>query len=251
MKVFLISIVTLTLLTASCTPPATPLVIGHRGAKGHVAENTLPSIKKAMDLGVDGIEIDVFRCASGELVVFHDKTLEKLTNASGYVEDLTLDSLRKVKVLGNFNIPTLQEALDLISAKVFLNIELKGTQTAVLTHELLTPYLESGQWTTDKLMISSFNWEELELFYDVNKEIPIAVLTEADPLDAIPVAKQLQAKAINPNFRALNQKNVNKIKSENLRIYPWTVNNPADIQNMIELGVDGIITDFPERVLNP
>lgn len=236
---------------SSCTPPANPLVIGHRGAKGHIAENTLPSIKKAMDLGVDGIEIDVFRCASGELVVFHDKTLEKLTNAKGYIETLTLDSLRKVKVLGDYKIPTLQEALELISGEVLLNIELKGAQTAVLTHELLESYLDSGTWTTDKLIISSFNWDELELFYEVNKKVPIAVLTDADPLDAIPVAKQLQAKAINPNFRSLNAQNVQKIRNEKLLIYPWTVNDPADIQNMIALGVDGIITDFPERVLIP
>ena len=68
----------LTFTMTSCTLTKEPLIIGHRGAKGHIAENTLPSIAKAMELGVDGIEIDIFKCASGELVVFHDKTLEKL-----------------------------------------------------------------------------------------------------------------------------------------------------------------------------
>ena len=92
-----------------CQAPYQPEVIGHRGARGHVAENTLPSIQKAIDLGVDAIEIDIFRCASGELVVFHDKTLEKLTDADGYIEQYTLDSLRLVNVLGGYQIPTLRK----------------------------------------------------------------------------------------------------------------------------------------------
>jgi glycerophosphoryl diester phosphodiesterase len=71
------------LIINSCTPPKNILVIGHRGVKGHLAENTLPSIDKALELGVDGVEIDIFRCASGELVVFHDQTLDQLTNATG------------------------------------------------------------------------------------------------------------------------------------------------------------------------
>ena len=86
------------------------LVIGHRGAKGHVAENTLESIKKAIQLGADGIEIDVFRCLSGEIVLFHDKKLDKLTNGTGLIENTSLQELKKLKVLGtNQQIPTLNE----------------------------------------------------------------------------------------------------------------------------------------------
>ena len=235
-------------MLASCNTPVNPIIIGHRGARGHVAENTLPSIKKAMELGVDAVEIDVFKCASGELVVFHDVLLDKLTNSTGYIESLDLDSIQKIKVLDGFKIPTLEEVLNLIEGKILLNIELKGTQTAVLTHQLLQSYFEVGSWSEDKIIISSFNWQELVLFYEVNQLVPIAVLTEADPLDAIPIAKQLNAQAINPHYQALNKENVKKMKSENFKIYPWTVNAPEDINNMISLGVDGIITDFPERV---
>ena len=103
-----------------------PLIIGHRGAKGHLAENTLPSIQKALDLGVDAIEIDVFKCALGELVVYHDATLEKLTDAKGAIMDFSLEELRQVKVLNDYQIPTLNEVLDLIYGRVILNIELKG-----------------------------------------------------------------------------------------------------------------------------
>src|SRR6056300_1609007 len=130
------------LLLNSCTPSKSTLVFGHRGARGHIAENTLPSIDKALKLGVDGVEIDVFKCASGELVVFHDQTLEKLTNAKGYIEQLTLDSIQKIDVLNGFTIPTLEEVLDLINGRVFLNIELKGTQTALITDEIIKLYFE-------------------------------------------------------------------------------------------------------------
>jgi glycerophosphoryl diester phosphodiesterase len=233
-----------------CTPPNSPLVIGHRGARGHIAENTLPSIAKAIELGVDGVEIDVFRCASGELVVFHDKTLDQLTNATGYIEQLDLDSIQKIEVLNGFTIPTLEEVLDLIKGRVVLNIELKGAQTALLTDELLQIYLERAEWDVDKILISSFNWEELKIFRQKNASIPIAILTEDDPLDAIPIGTQLDAVAINPNFRSLNKKNVSKIHLAGFKIYPWTINGIEDIKQAMDLGVDGIITDYPERVPN-
>ncbi|MGC6479386.1 MAG: glycerophosphodiester phosphodiesterase [Flavobacteriaceae bacterium] len=232
----------------ACSENVRPLVIGHRGARGHIAENTLPSIQKAIDLGVDGIEIDIFRCASGELVVFHDMTLEKLTNAEGYIEQISLDSIRKIAVLNDYAIPTLAEALELIDGQVLLNIELKGANTAVLTHELLQPYLAQEQWGPEHFIISSFNWKELQDFAAINTQIPIAVLTEDDPLDALPIAQQLNAVAINPNYQMLTPEIVQKIKKKGLKIYPWTINQPEDIKKAIDLAVDGIITDFPERV---
>ena len=237
------------LIFNACIPSKNTLVIGHRGAKGHLAENTLPSIDKAMYLGVDGVEIDIFRCASGELVVFHDQTLQKLTNATGYIEQLDLDSIRKIEVLGGFTIPTLEEVLNLIDGQVSLNIELKGSQTALLTDSLLKIFFMYEAWSPEKILISSFNWDELKVFYNINKEVPIAVLTEDDPIDAIPVAQSLKAKAINPNFKSLTKENVDKIKKVGIQIFPWTVNQPDDISRMIDLGVDGIITDFPERVI--
>jgi glycerophosphoryl diester phosphodiesterase len=238
----------MSLMISSCTPSKNLLVIGHRGARGHLAENTLPSIAKALELGVDSIEIDVFRCASGELVVFHDQTLEKLTNATGYIEQLDLDSIRNIEVLNGFTIPTLEEVLNLINGRVMLNIELKGSQTAILTDQMLQTFFEKETWSAEKILISSFDWEELKLFYEVNQKVPIAILTEDDPLDALPIAKELNAVAINPNYKSLNKENLTKIHKKGLKIYPWTVNQPEEISALLALGVDGIITDFPERV---
>ena len=239
----------LSIMSIYCESQKNIVIIGHRGAKGHLAENTLPSIAKAIDLGVNGIEIDVFKCASGELVVFHDKTLEDLTNASGYIEDLDLDSIQRIEVLDGYSIPTLNEVMDLIQGKVFLNIELKGSQTAIETNSLLEEYFDKEEWSSEKILISSFIWEELKKFRQINKEVPIAILTEDDPIDAIPIGLELDAVSINPDYETLNDENIQKIQKNGFKIYPWTVNAPKDIRLLIDKGVDGIITDFPERIV--
>src|SRR5690606_5568826 len=123
------------------------LKIGHRGAKGHVPENTIESIQKARDFGVDGIEIDVHVCATGELVVFHDFTLDRMTNGTGEVGKLSLSELKKLKVNNQFLIPTLEEVLDTIDKKCFLNIELKGRNTAVKTCEVVYKYIAVKDWS--------------------------------------------------------------------------------------------------------
>ncbi|MGJ8715122.1 glycerophosphodiester phosphodiesterase [Maribacter stanieri] len=225
-----------------------PLVIGHRGAMGHETENTLPSIQKAMDLGVDMIEIDVFKIKSGEIVVFHDDTLERLTNAPGNIEDYYITDLNKVIVEGGHKIPMLQDVLKLINNKVALNIELKGAGTADKVNFIMNYYIEKKNWSPDNFIISSFNLDELKEMRKRNPKVAIAVLTEENPVDAIAVAKELNAVAINPYFKNLDLEKANEIRDAGFKIYTWTVNEPSDIDAMKHIGVDGIITNFPERV---
>jgi glycerophosphoryl diester phosphodiesterase len=225
-----------------------PLVIGHRGAMGHETENTLASIQKAMDLGVDMIEIDVFNIASGETVVFHDDRVERLTNGGGRIEEYGIIDLKKLTLDGNQKIPMLQDVLKLIDHKVRLNIELKGDNTANRVNFIATYYVKEKGWALHDFLISSFKWDELKAIRELNKNIPLAILTEENPLQAIPIAKQLNAEAINPNFKSLNQEIVDKIHKAGFKIYTWTVNDPMNIALAKEWGVDGIITNYPERV---
>ncbi|MAU26952.1 MAG: glycerophosphodiester phosphodiesterase [Muricauda sp.] len=225
-----------------------PLVIGHRGAMGHETENTLASVKKAMELNADMIEIDVFKIDSGEIVVFHDERLERLSNAGGRIEDYNIFDLRQVVLDGNHQIPMLQDVLKLINNQTTLNIELKGADTANRVNFILDYYVREKGWSWDNFLISSFNWDELKKMREANPDIAIAVLTEEDPLQAIPVAKELNAVAINPDYRQLTQEIVDKIQDAGFKVYTWTVNNPEDIEKMKEFGVDGIISDYPERV---
>lgn len=249
MKKNLLVAITVALLLTSCEmTKSKPLVIGHRGAMGHETENTLASVQKAMDLGVDMIEIDVFKIDSGEIVVFHDETVDRLANSGGNIEEYNIVQLRQLTLDGGHKIPMLQDVLKKINNQVALNIELKGAGTADRVNHIVNYYIEKEGWSPENFVISSFKWDELKAMRAKNKDIKIAVLTSEDPLEAIEVAKELKAVAINPNFKTLTKENVAKIQAEGLKVYTWTVNAPEDIQKMTGFGVDGIITNYPERV---
>jgi len=226
------------------------LSIGHRGAKGYVAENTYESISKAIQLGVDGIEIDVFKCASGELVLFHDKDLKELTGESGLIENLTIKELEQFLVLGKYKIPTLTDVLTRIEEPLFVNIELKGLNTAQATSKIIADISRSTSWSLEHFIVSSFNWDELELFRSIDKNTSVGVLVSKSMSinEAIEFGKKINAQAIHPNFKLLNDKAVKKIKNNGFKIYTWTVNNEDDINFMKKLEVDGIISDYPDRI---
>jgi len=250
-KIFFVCRWSLFFIFFSCISNQKVMVIGHRGAAGHEVENTIPSIDKAISFGVDAVEVDVFLCKSGELVVFHDENLSRLTNSNAFIESLTLDSIKKIEVFNNHKIPTLNEVIKFINNRIHLNIELKGINTAKPTYKLLKSIFSNKKQLIEKISISSFNWNELEIIYDLDKDIQTAVLVEERPVEmAINQAKKINAKAINIDFKLLNKKVVKKIKSENLIINAWTVNEINQIERIINLGVDGIITDFPDRVIN-
>ncbi|NNL03142.1 MAG: glycerophosphodiester phosphodiesterase, partial [Eudoraea sp.] len=143
----------LILLFMNCREKDKPILnIGHRGAMGHETENTLASIQKALDLNVDMIEIDVFKIASGEIVVFHDKKIDRLTNGSGDTESLNLDDLDNLTLNGDHKIPLLIEVLDLIDHKVSLNIELKGPGTSTGVIQIINSYMENKGWSLDDFL---------------------------------------------------------------------------------------------------
>ena len=226
------------------------LSIGHRGAKGYVAENTYESISKAIELNVDGIEIDVFKCASGELVLFHDENLKKLTGESGLIENLTMKELEQFLVLGKYKIPTLEEVLKKLEEPIFVNIELKGSNTAEATSKIIQYFVKNTSWGLENFIVSSFNWLELEQLRLINENIPIGVLVgrSASINEAIEFGKKIDAQAIHPNYALLDDINVKIIKNNGFKIYTWTVNNINDINFMKKLKVDGIISDFPDKI---
>jgi len=226
------------------------LRIGHRGSKGYIAENTLESIKHAILLGVDGIEIDVFKCLSGELVLSHENNLKRLTGKSGQLEKLTLGELKKFLVVGKYKIPTLTDVLQTIETPFFVNIELKGLNTAQSTSKIITNLSKSTSWRLENFIISSFNWNELEQFRSIDKNTPVGVLLSNSMSinEAIEFGKKINAQAIHPNFKLLNEKTVKKIKNNGFKIYTWTVNSKDNINYMKKLKVDGIISDFPDKI---
>lgn len=237
----------LTLLLTNCKSNKI-VVCGHRGAMGHETENTIPSIKKGLELQANMIEIDVFKIKTGELVVFHDDNLERITNGTGKIEALTFTELRELLVDGKYQIPTLQEVIETIDRHAVLNIELKGENTATDTHEIIEEYKKRG-WKNDDFFISSFRINELEKMRSLDKDIVIGVLTYKDSVsDIINTAKKLNAQAINPYFKTLTAEQVAMFHKNNFKVYPWTVDDILEINKLKGFKVDGIITNYPERI---
>jgi len=226
------------------------LRIGHRGAKGYVAENTFKSIKKAIQLNVDGIEVDVFKCLSGQLVLSHDADLERMTGKSGAIENLTLEELDDYLINKEYKICTLNEILEKIKDPLLINIELKGSDTATTTSEIINDFLVKGTWNIEDFIVSSFDWFKLEKFRFFEKDIPVGILVSKSMSinKAIKFAKKIDAQAIHPNYELLNEKTIRKIKNNGFKVYTWTVNDKDKIEYMKKLNVDGIISDYPDRI---
>lgn len=224
------------------------LKIAHRGAKGYEPENTLAAFNKALEMRADGIELDIQLSADGEIIVFHDETLDRITNGTGLVENFTLSELKKFRISETHQIPTLKETLDLINQNCLLNIEIKNSKATKSLIELIEKYILTKNWKYDSLIISSFDWNALQEIYFSNPKIQLGVLTETDLNLAISFAKTVNAKAIHPHFILLDEENIKKIQNHNLLVFPWTVNKQADIDKLKKHNVNGIITDFTDRI---
>ena len=235
-------------ISFSCVEKKIPLIIGHRGAKGHVVENTIPSVKCAIDLGANGIEIDVFKCKSGEIVVFHDNNLSKILDVNLCIEDLDLKTIKSFRIENQFFIPTLEEILSLQLEDLILNIELKGKGTAIPTIELLQRYFKKNLLKKKNILVSSFDWDELLVLRSKSQKIPIGVLIDGNPLIALNFAKEVEAMSINSDYKYLNKKNVDLVNAKGYKLFPYTVNNEDEMKKLISIGVDGIITDYPDKL---
>jgi glycerophosphoryl diester phosphodiesterase len=215
--------------------------IGHRGAKGHVAENTLASFQKAMELGVDGIELDVHLSLDEKMMVIHDDTIDRTTSGKGLVNDFYSSDLKA------FGIPTLDAVFELVNRKCFINVELKTFETADKVAELIEHFVSEKNWDYADFIVSSFDWNALQRVSFLNDRIQIGVLTNTDLDLALAFAKFIKAYSIHPYHHLLTKENVIQMHSKNFKVYPWTVNEPEDIIFVKSLHVDGIISDFPDR----
>lgn len=218
------------------------LKIGHRGAKGYVAENKLASFQKALELRVDGIELDVHLSSDGKIMVIHDETIDRTTSGKGFVKDFSASQLKK------YGIPTLEKVIDLIDKKCFVNIEIKDSNATKYVLELLHNYIVEKHWNPHLFQISSFDWNVLHLCHSEERRISLGVLTEDSIENALAFAKKINAYSINPFFKLLNSENVFQIHQNGFKIFPWTINSEEDLTFVKSLNVDGIISDFPDRI---
>jgi glycerophosphoryl diester phosphodiesterase len=222
------------------------IIIGHRGAPDYEPENTLRSFEKAIGLGVDMIELDVYILPTGEVVVFHDRTLERTTNGVGLLLDMSFDELRKLDAGKGERIPTLQEVLDLVDRRVPVMIELKNVGTAAPVAAIIEDYVVNYGWTYDLFGACSFHHLELSDFKAKSPHIQIGASTGSVPLEGAAYAEELQASVIVADINALDQRFIDDAHKRGLKMYVYTITDKPDVLLMIQMGVDGIFSNQPD-----
>ena len=234
---------------------------GHRGLPGLYPENTLPSFHAAADAGATWIETDVDITRDGTLLICHDDTLDRTTNATGPCWDVTGDDLRKLDAGawfgGNFvgtPMPVLDEVVDLcIERGLNLNLELKPTPNGAQAARDLTAgaCAELARLGSEHVIISSFNPMLLELCAQIAPTLPRACLFEPEGLSLgwKTICELAQATAIHPSDRLLTPQLVKQFHQAGLRVHAYTVNTPARANELIGWGVDAIFTDRVDRFI--
>ena len=225
------------------------LVIGHRGASGYYPENTLLSFNEAVGQGADMIELDVHLTSDDEIVVIHDKTVDRTTDGTGIIGNLSLKEVRGLDAGSGERIPTLDEVLSEIRGNCSLDVELKGKDTAIPVLRMLKDQVRKGRWRPEDLMISSFSPIDLLELYDASCNIEMAVLIDNGPWGSEDFAVDIGARSVHPNYKFLDRNFIARCRGLDLKLNTWTVNGPSKMSELIEWGVDGIITDHPDMLV--
>lgn len=216
-------------------------VTGHRGAAGIEPENTILSIKKALELKVDRVEIDVHLTKDNQLVVIHDATVDRTTNGSGQVKNFTFEQIRQLDAGKGEKIPTLQEVIDTVKGKCLLQIELKAPNTA----KPVVDQVKANKLQKDSV-ITSFHHEFLNEVKALDSDIRVGALFSQPTEDASERAKKLGAEAAHINFRHINEATILKAHQLGLEVRVWNPDTAEEMQRMIALKVDGIGTNRPD-----
>jgi glycerophosphoryl diester phosphodiesterase len=230
-----------------------PRIIAHRGGRRWAPENTMAGFRKSVDAGVDGIELDIHRCSTGELVVIHDEDVQRTTNGVGLIKDISYPELQRLsaglwfdKEFSGERIPLLNDVLDLVAGKCVLNIEIKyspidypGIDDDLI--DLLSDYPDR-----DKLIISAFDHKVVGRMHSKVPDLSYALLADALFVDIADYARRIGATLWHPCFGSLRAAEVAEAQSAGMLVNAWTVNTTREWSTAVSMGLDGIITDDPE-----
>jgi glycerophosphoryl diester phosphodiesterase len=180
--------------------------------------------------------------------VIHDEAVDRTTDGSGEVAGLTLRELRVLDAGKGERIPTLGEVFSTLRGRAGVNIELKGAGTAEPVHDFLKHQFAGATWRVEDVLVTSFDWGMLGRMRELSDEIRVGPLVYEDMKEALAAASELRAYSVNPYHKKTDIAYVAEAHGAGLKVYPWTVNEPTDIRRVIEMGVDGVISDYPDRV---
>ncbi len=243
-------IIALTLVSLASN--AQTKIIAHRGYSSIAPENTLIAFRKAIEIGADYIELDVHKTRDGKIVVIHDASIDRTstTGKKGIVNAMTLEELNAIYVghpkkygttYQDQKIPTLKEVLELAKGKIKVCVEIK-------VHDIEAEVLDiiADLEMEDEIVIFSFYYSVLTLIRELNNTIPILYLKSEISSETITLAKGINAMAIGVGSRTrITKKLLKKAHDNDLELWQWTINEDEKIQRLIDLNIDGIITNYP------
>jgi glycerophosphoryl diester phosphodiesterase len=238
--------------------PKRPLLFGHRGAAGEAPENTLPAFQRAFELGLDGIELDVLRCRTGEVVAVHDLTLKRLAAGRGRVQRYSYAELQKLDVGSHFSekfagerIPRLEEVLDPFGKKMWLDLEIKGRSLRTDGIEAAVIRLLRERGLLENVILSSFNPLIIRRIRALDPRFKTGfnyLQDFAEPLRKLWFQPLPRPFSLHPQPAMVDRAYLERAHRRGLKVMPWGVNEPEEIRRLLDWGVDGLISDYPSRL---
>ncbi|MGG4155952.1 glycerophosphodiester phosphodiesterase [Peribacillus muralis] len=232
-------------------------IFAHRGSKGTHPENTIAAFQKAAETGADGIEFDVHLSADGELIIIHDETLDRTTSLTGFVKDHTAQKLKTgdagVKFSKQFigeRIPFLDDVFDWAKGNhLLMNIELKTDKLAYEGIEQKVIDAIRHHEMEQRVILSSFNHQSIEKVKLLAQDLERALLFEGIPENLEQILRDKQESGFHPDKNSLTEATNELAKTLGYKIRPWVANEETDIIKLAKMGVDVIMTDYPERAI--
>jgi glycerophosphoryl diester phosphodiesterase len=219
------------------------MIIGHRGAAGYEPENTLLSFQKAVEIGVDWVEMDIRRSADGHLVVIHDDTVDRTTNGHGKVSEMTLAELKQLDAGKGQKIPTLQETFDFLkgNVKIIAEIKEKGTET-----ELLDVIDRNNM--VNACMVSSFFTYSIRRIKEFSPQSPTAAIFSHLPIDYKELALDIMADAIFMRKDIVTKAFIDEAHKNGFTVCVWNEDTPEEIRKYAAMGPDYMSSNYPDRL---
>jgi len=226
--------------------------IAHRGGplmnNQPLPENSLAAIKRALDAGVDAIEIDIYQ-VDGELLVTHDRRLGRVVTGAGIITELPLSYLRNQQLENGERLPFLRDVLNLVAGRALLNIEIKGANCVSSLAQLLNAQVVDHQCSYEQFIVSSFDHQQLYQSSLVMPQVRRAVLIEGIPLDYAACCEPLCAYAFNTHLSFITPDLLADARKRGLKNWVYTVNHEEDWRWLARWGVDAVFTDRPDALM--
>lgn len=215
------------------------LTVGHRGLMGVEPENTLRSFRRAVREEVDVVELDLHRSKDGQLVVMHDAAVDRTTDGTGLIGDLTVDELRTLDAGEGEVVPVFEEVVEVVPGP--LQAEIKDRAAARLLAQAIEDH-----GLHDRVRVISFQDEALRETRALLPDIPLALVTAETTATAPERAEKLGASMVSCEYAELTEDLVARCRARGVAVISWTVNTPEQLARVRDLGLDGVVTDVPE-----